>query len=459
MLGLDVALVLAVLIALPIGCSLWLRLAELTLADLFLLSIALFFGVYTVIDVILVPIEVETLSVVAVFVLIAWPTLILWSVSRRPPHSFLQTSLRGFWGDMERAAPWAIFALLALTFVYRWYTASFFGGRGEGAIESFAELESDLPYWHTSIGMIANASIFGVTLCAWAKTRAAQSFFRRALWLATTGCAVFFLLGMGRRAILAMLVLIVWDVAIKARARRRFWRPVLIMLLSLPALIVMSNLFQTYRAISYRGVLLENITADVSIESLGDLQALVENAQDVDRTIANLEGRQAIWRFNYELVHAHGAGQGVLQWGNIFLSGLPTHIPAALYPGKVVVETEGVVLDAFGLERYDRPENVFAVAYAEFGWLSIVAVPALLLFFVWLTAKVMARLQDPFLRATLMGMAVYYALNMEAAYLEPLGIARAFILIAVAYLVVRWTMSRAREVVRTAAQDERPAVS
>lgn len=405
--------------------SLWLRLAKLTLLDCFLLSIALYFGAYTLIDAFSSePFDAEPGAVFTVFAIFIGASLILWAVARRPSALLLETSLDRFRQDLVACSPVAVIAMLAVAVVYRWYTADFFAERHVLGSDP-ALVEADMPYWLTSLGMIASTAVFPAGLAAWGKARASAGF-TRLLWFALVGVSCAVILGMGRRAIFAFLVIVGWDVMSQAMQQRRRLLTLVVLALSVPALITLSNLFQAYRLAVYRGVAIEAMDLDPA--------SLVEAASDVDKTIANLEERKALWRYNYDLANADLRGEGRLQGGELFLSGIGNYVPAFINPQKVVVDTELETLMAFGLPLIDSPDNIFASTYADFGVSSVLVAPALILFFVFACASVLAWLTDPFLRVLLMGAAIFYALNMENAYHFPIGIARDFAFIATIYL-------------------------
>jgi hypothetical protein len=269
------------------------------------------------------------------------------------------------------------------------------------------------------------------------------------VWFCIAGASALMVLGMGRRALLSLAVIIAWDVFTQARLRRERWLALVLTLLLLPALVMVSNLFQSYRTISARGVPLGNVVAETDLSSLAETRSLARQAADVRTTVSNLEIRMAMWRYNAEVIQAHWRA-GDLQWGKIGLSAMALYVPSVLFPKKGVRDTETALLESFGLEAFDRPENIFATTYADFGFLSILVAPLLVVLFVTICATALKYFVDPFLRMLLMGMALFYALNMEIGFLYPVAMARSFIVIAIVYLGIRQLTRLMRGVVRTA---------
>lgn len=417
------AVTFASLLLVSVLLSLWRRLSSLTLLDCFMLSIALFMGAYTIVDALTVEGDTrDSLVVCWMYMIVGVTTAILWLF--RDARFVRATSFTGLREDWRACASWPVLALIALALFERWATAAYFSDINVSATPDLHALEGELPYWHTSIGHIVWLSGCAVAWCAWGKTRISTGLMR-VFWLAATFLSVGVVFGWGRRALLSFLVIAGWEVI--SRVRRK-GLAVLVIVASMPVLVMASNLYQVYRGMTHRGVVIEELVRD---------DVSITDALDVGRTVSNLQERPSMWRYNYEVMKAHFDGEGDLFWGGLFLSGLPSYIPAVLWPGKVVVETEDATIERFKLEPYDRGENIFVATYADFGVLSIVVAPALILLFVFVCSVVLRYLRDPFLRMLLLGAAIFYALNIENSYLVPLGIARDFLVVATLYLAVR----------------------
>lgn len=430
----GLAVTFATLLLVSVSVSLWRRLPSWTLIDLFMLAIALYFGAYTLVDAVSVESgNLEPLCVAAVFIIVATGSLVLWLAARL--KAFPETSLARLKVDWRTCPAAPIVCIVALALAFRWYTSVFFSEFGDLGEQDLLALEQTLPYWYTSIGMIVSTTIFAAAFCAWGKVGISRGW-RRLFWLAMTATSAALIFGIGRRAILTFLIVVGWTVLVEQRGKR--WVTVMVIALAMPVLIAVSNVYQAYRAVSYRGVPLDNIVTSQ------DIGSLFEEAAAVERTVANLQERPAMWRFNYEVVSAHASGNGSLQWGTLLLGDIPNYIPSVLYPRKEWVDSEDVLLQRFNLERYDRPSNLFSYTYADVGLLSALAAPGLMLLFCWLCAFALRRLRDPFLRSVLMGMAIYYAISLETGYLAPLAMARDFLIVAAIYLLARSAMRGAR---------------
>jgi hypothetical protein len=423
-----------------IGLSLWLRRHLLSLADVFLFSIAVYFGAYTLIDVSVVGVRgFDPTIVAAVHCGIAVCAFAVWAFARFGPRRIVdETSLARLTHDWKACPGPLIAAMLVAIVGFRFYTAMVIETY---SVESRADLETfenQLPYWFTAIGILAPAMLFTAGTASWAKYMTSVGTTKRLFWLALTLTAAAFLFWQGRRPMFAFFVLVFWTVGSIGRLSTKRWLLILLVsAIAAPFLIAISNLFQAYRWASFRGA---PVVSEFRYESF---DSIVKRATSVERTVANLRKRQAIWRFNYAVMNSHQRGDGELQWGLLLVSSVPNYIPAVLYPGKKsIFETEGELQKAMNLEYRDLGENIFVMTYGDFGLLGFLVAPLMIIAFVMVSAEVLRRIYDPFLRLLLMGLCLYYALNMEAQYTTPIGVARDFVVLAAAYFVVR-TVARA----------------
>lgn len=436
------AVVVAIALILWILPSLWWRLPQLTLVDMFLLGFVMFFGAYIVVDAALHPYEyMDELAIVVLFLPIIVTLLMLWVFARRPSRLLRATSLARFRDDWVATPTWAVVGLIAIGLLYTWSAAAFFGEYFTLEAHKLPELERNMPYWLTSIGILTNLTAFPGALCAWGKARSSRGL-AKVFWYAMLGVSAVVILGMGRRAVFALLVVVGWDIVSALRAKGRQAAAITMLVLSLPALVAISNVYQAYRLVSWRGVPLSNMVVG------SDGHSLIETAAELNRTVENLQDRSATWRFNYEVVKAHLDEKGELQLGRLFLFGIQNLVPSALYSGKETFDTEGELLRSFQLEDYDRAENIFVATYGDFGMFNVVVAPVLVLLFVVVCALVLRWLTDPFLRVLLLGSAIFYAINVEAAYHVPAGLARDFVVIALTYIAIRAFLRSVRRMVQ-----------
>jgi hypothetical protein len=422
------------------GASILLRHRSLSLADVFLFSIAVYFGGYTLIDIVVVGVRgLDPSIITAVYVGIGCCALMLWLFARFGPRWIVEeTSLMKLTRDWKACPGALIVAMVIGVVVFRVYAVRVVGSYGAESQREFEAIDQRLPYWFTAIGMLAPAVLFTAGIASWAKFMTSARL-DRALWLGLAVVTAGLLFWLGRRPIFAFLVVAFWLIATIGQASVRRWVVLFVVsAIAAPFLVSVSNLFQSYRLASYRGVPV------VSALRYENLDSLIQRASSIEKTVANLQDRQAVWRFNYAVVNSHQRGEGALQWGRLLVRAVPNYIPAVLYPGKkIIFETEGELQRAMNLEYRDAGENIFVMTYGDFGLVSFLIAPLMIILFVTICAMVLRRFSDPFLRILLMGMCLYYALNMEAQYTTPIAITRDFLVLALVYLVIRngWRIS------------------
>jgi len=417
-----VGIAAASLLLVGVLISLWNRLRDLTVIDMYLLALAMFFGAYTIIDIAAVERHVDAVIVAYVLLCPCFAAIVLWGFAHLGSRRVLgELALSKLALDWERIGALPLLLALVPAFAYSWYTGVYFSEFAGLSQDQLAQLEADLPYWYTSLGMVATTLLWVVAPALWWKGLISSGM-RRVFWWALCAASAALIVGYGRRMLFAFVVLV--SITTLARMKRARLAALLAVVVLAPAFMVISNVYQAYRALTYRGIPLENVL---------DSENLTRDAVDAAHTIENLQDRQPIWHFNYQVVNANDN----FQWGALFFGELPNYIPSALRPEKQIFDSEDELLKAFGLERYDRPNNVFALTYADFGYLGLVIAPALMLFFAWVFAAWLSRLTDPFLRLVLAGSAVLFALQTESDYLTIIPILRNFAVVAIVYLVLR----------------------
>jgi hypothetical protein len=375
----------------------------------------------------------DAVAVWSVFTGISIAAFFLWGYtfigSRRVLAEVTLQRLRTDWLACP-AAP--IIGTVCVGMAFRWYSAAMFGAADVSEAGQLYDLnERDLPYWYTSVDMVLPLIMFGAGLTAWGKamvSRGLPQFF----WLVLAAASAVFFFGAGRRSLIAFLVVILWSILTGASSRWRRLAPALL-LCAVPVLIGLSNMYQAYRFFAYRGVPIASV---MTTDTLFDV---MRGAVELENTLDNLRGREAPWRFNYDVLKAHTEGRA-LQWGALLLNALPNHIPFAIYPGKVVSEPEAEMQRAFGFdEEVDRGANIFVFTFADFGYVGFFVAPAMIILLVWACGWIMRRLKDPFLRVILLSGALYYALNLEAQYTLPIQLARNYLILSAAYVALRTT--------------------
>lgn len=421
------------------AASLWFRRKTLGLTDGFLLAISIFFGAYTLVDLFFVGLTNENPIVLLMLftgVWIAW--ISLWAFAKYGPSWIRQqTSLASLQADAIRCPAFPVIATICVLIAFRAYTSYYFSDYSIADPSELQEIERSLPYWYTSTAIISICLMYAVGLVAWTKVLNSKGL-TRLMWVFFALAATYFMFTEGRRAVFSLLIFVFWMLV----SNKKTFRAIVLLMIALPILVVASNLYQAYRAVSYRGIPVIEMDARDMVKALTAAEA----------TSRNLSEREALWRFNYLIMNQHFRDDGDLQWGKLLLKPIPNYIPAAILPGKKIFSSEEGIQRAFNLEVKDQGENIFVATYADFGVLGMLIAPLLMAAFVWTCALVMKRLRDPYLRTTLMGFCLFYALNIEAVYSAPVQIARDFLIVSLAYLVARFVLRQSRLTVKLATE-------
>lgn len=422
----------------------WRRRTSLNLADAFLISIALFFGAYTVVDLMLNGAHwLDPITVLATFMQIGLAAVVLRIFRDKAPAWVRdRTSLQALYEDLAISSGPLVVGVLVAGLVFRVVSADMVADLEVQNAALVAQLEAELPYWFKSLSQLLPPAVFAAGLAAATKAFASRAPLRL-WWAACTLASVIFFFGAGRRALLALLLIMFW---MYVRNRRSALVLLLAAVVAIPVLIGASNLFQAYREVAYRGAVVSGISA----------VDLLEQATNFELTTNNLQRREAIWRFNANVIQAKPGAHYAP--GELLANTLGNYVPAVIAPNKTIFDAEEQMLRERGFQAYDGASNVFALTFADFGLLGFLAAPALLVVFVLLVAAALRQIRSPHLRALLLASALYYALNIEVNYGQPVQMARDFLILAFLHWVVANALRtlRPRRLVRWPARSPGP---
>lgn len=417
-----IAFTFAVALLASVTFHAWRKRASLNLTDAFLISIALFFGAYTLVDQMVNTVRwLDPVVVFATFIQIALGAVAL-RVFRDAAPAWVRgrTSFQALYEDLGVSRGALVIGILVAGLAFRVVSADMVADLEVQNPDLVAQLEADLPYWFKSLAQLLPLIVFTAGLAAAAKAFAGRGA-TRLWWAAWTFASVVFFFGAGRRALLALLLIVFW---MYVRSRRNAVILILCAAIGIPVLIGASNLFQAYREVAYRGAVVSKTDAGI----------LLEQAANLDLTATNLQNREAIWRFNANVMQADRSGQRAP--GELLLNTLGNYVPAVLSRNKTVFDAEKEMMRDRGMREYDGASNVFVLTYADFGLLSFLIAPALLILFIGLVALTLRRLSSPHLRALLLASALYYALNIEVNYGQPAQMVRDFLIVAFLHWIV-----------------------
>ncbi|MGB8990467.1 MAG: hypothetical protein WCD80_00270 [Desulfobaccales bacterium] len=163
----------------------------------------------------------------------------------------------------------------------------------------------------------------------------------------------------------------------------------------------------------------------------------ISAALDARATIDNLKIRLAPWEFNLFILKGHLAGLDKTEgYGDIMWQGLKNSIPRVLWPGKKVVSLNDITATKYGVRVIDYPKNNYGFLLADFGFLSCILLPLMLLMvFVTMAIIILFTQEHPILLCLSSGFLLNYLINIEQNIADIYILYRNLLLIFLCYLI------------------------
>ena len=187
------------------------------------------------------------------------------------------------------------------------------------------------------------------------------------------------------------------------------------------------NLLQTY------GAMLQYPPVDYS----GRWKNPIAAALDARATIDNLKIRLAPWEFNLFIFMGNLAGlEETVGYGDTMWQGLKNSIPRVLWPEKKVVSLNDITATRYGVQVIDYPKNNYGFLLADFGFLSCVLLPLMLLMvFVTMAIIILDTQEHQILLGLSSGILINYLINIEQNIADVYILYRNLLLIFSCYLI------------------------
>lgn len=419
------------------GAFVFARWNKLGLQELFIVTVGLYFGAYSVVDSLVNDLRgFDSSIVLLLFSIIIVSTMPVLYLSHLLPKTVsYQLRLDTIRNDWINVPTVPVLASSAIIIAYRLYTYVFFSEFSALEGQELEKLDVSLPYWYTTFGLIAQSVAFAVTPVAFVKSLRSPGIIKLLWWLLIAVLLVM-TFGFGRRALIAVLTIFVWLGLRGSKTASQKWRLILACVVLVPVLLVLNNVYQAYRLASHRGVVLTNLQME-DAEEIFTKQNPLTIALDFDRTTTNLEERTAMWQFNYQLLGSALYRSVEYSYGMLLIQEAGNFIPRIVYPDKVIFDVDFEVSRAFGIQERDWPSNILAFAFADFGIAALIAIPLMMVSLLALFGYAQHMIKDTFLRVMLAGFIISYVLNLEVTYAVPLQLARDFLLVAIVYWALR----------------------
>jgi hypothetical protein len=271
--------------------------------------------------------------------------------------------------------------------------------------DDFERIGKQLPYWFFSVRTIYPLLAF-LTFLGLFSLILKTTGYRRSGWILLTLLFVPVVTIYGRRFFLAMIVAaaVFWFIDRRKNLFRVKYLTAGLVLVC--GFLVFSNLFQAYREV-FQAV------GPVNLEKLPNPLAAAVN---FNATINNLKKRPGTWEFNFLVLNNQYNKPDMSTHGQITWEGVKSSIPRVFWPGKQFSLIDDVLSGLYHVQRkqIDIGKNLFGVAQVDFGYLSIIIVPIVILTIVivmGLLIKISA--QYPTFLWLFTGNIVFFLINVE----------------------------------------------
>lgn len=271
--------------------------------------------------------------------------------------------------------------------------------------DDFSKFGKHLPYWYTSMRTIYNCIAFCTFISLFAYI--VQSIkYRKYILILLTVVFVPIATIYGRRFFIEIIItsVIFWFVYRKENIFRL--RYLTVGLVLIVAFFLFSNLFQAYRSIF-------QVVGKVEISKLTNPFSA---ALDFNLTLKNLTERPGTWEFNFLVINNQLNRPEMTTNGKVNLEGLKSSIPRFFWPEKQFIGIDDIlsVLYKVNKKDIDIGKNLFGVWQVDFGYLSIIIVPLIVLCIIYLLGLIV-KITTPYptFLWLLSGNIIFFLINIE----------------------------------------------
>ena len=272
--------------------------------------------------------------------------------------------------------------------------------------EDFDKIGHSLPYWFTSIRTIYNYIAFCVLLGLFGNMVKAKKY-PQIIWITLIICLILSVTINGRRFLLNIIVIgvIFWF----AYNEKSIWRLryLTIGLLLIGSVLLFSNMYQSYR---------DGFLFKAGQVNFTKLENPISTALNYHATINNLKMRAGTWEFNFLVFNFQINKSGMTTNGNLTWDGFKSSIPRFFWPGKQFRLIDDYLAEFFRIETGDVliAKNIFGIAQLDFGYLSIIIIPAIILFIIGIMGVIISKTMEyPTFLMLFTGNILWYLVNFE----------------------------------------------
>jgi len=386
---------------------------DLDVLDLYIIFVLFHFGFYPFIrglhfgkDVIFDFRDSNPLVIGLIFVHVLLILAIIKMIYRYFPDTFVEglkiKNLIPKWSSINK---YLLFIIYGALFFFQLFSYYKYGVKAYILPDDFARIGNILPYWFHAIRTIYPHLAFLVCLGLISSLLEAQGYHKYIWFILTLGFLPLVIL-YGRRFFLA--VIIIWAILWLVEKKKdvfilKYWAVGLLMAL---VLFLCSNIFQVYR---------DDIQA-VGQVKLAKLKNPFTAAINFEATLKNIRARPGTWEFNFLVFNQQYSNSGMVTDGKISWEGIKSSIPRIIWPGKQFMLIDEILAELYHVTTRDTDigKNLFGVAQVEFGFLSIIIVPLIIIsIIVIMAASVNMAMHYPNFLWLFSGNILFFLVNVE----------------------------------------------
>jgi hypothetical protein len=351
---------------------------DLDILDLYIVFVLVHFGFYSFIrglnfgkDIIFDFRDSNPLVIALVFVHVLLILTVIKIIYRYFPDSFVEClkikNLIQKWSYINKYILFFVYGSLILFQIFSYYK---YGVKTYILPDDFARIGKELPYWFTAIRTIYTIMAFFVCLGLISSLLKSKKYLKY-VWFILTISFLPMVVLYGRRFFLA--VIIIWAILWLVETRKdvfllKYLAGGLLMAL---VFLLCSNIFQAYRG-DFQAV------GQVKLEKLKNPFTAAIN---FEATLNNLKARPGTWEFNFLVFNHQYSNPGMFTHGKIFLESIKSSIPRKLWPDKQFMVIDDILANLYDVKpkEIDIGKNMFGVVQVEFGYLSLIIMPLIII--------------------------------------------------------------------------------
>jgi hypothetical protein len=306
------------------------------------------------------------------------------------------------WNLINKLILFFIYGSLIIFQIFSYYK---YGVKSYILADDFARIGKDLPYWFTSIRTVYAPLTFIVCLGLISSLLKSQGYYKY-VWLILTLAFLPVVILYGRRFFFA--VIMIWAILwlVEKRKAASLMKYLALGLLMALVFLLCSNIFQAYRG----------DFQEVGRVNLKKLKNPFTAAINFEATLVNLKARPGTWEFNFLVFDHQFRKPGMTTDGKITWEGLKSSIPRTFWPGKQFLMIDAILAELYQVEmkETDIGKNMFGVGQVEFGYLSLIIVPLIIIAIIAImAASINMAIHYPTFLWLFSGNILFFLINIE----------------------------------------------